>query len=204
MNKIIWSPALTDILRRHYPTHGATVCRDIIRRTAGIVLPTWKVVAKARRMGIRYAGPHKGFAPGQTPHNKGKAMPPATYAKCQRTMFRAATVPRNHLGDGAITTRYYKDRTKGQRLFIRHEGRWLLLSHHTWNQHHGPIPPRHVIRHRDGNPLNCNIDNLCCVSRAELIRANYRPEAVSRALRISHFNRRRGNLSFIDAILRAI
>lgn len=203
MNKITWSPTLTDILTQHYPAHGATICCAMIRRIHGINLPTWKIIAKARRMGIRYTGPIKGFKPGQTPHNKGVPMPPATYEKCRRTMFRPDNTPHNHIGDGVISVRKHKSHT-GDRLYIRHQGTWMLLSHHVYAQHHGAIPPNHVIRHRDGNPHNCDISNLECVSRRDLIAANANRPAAARSMRIYHFNRLRGNLSFIDAILQAI
>ena len=36
-----------------------------------------------------------------------------------------------------------------------------------WQQAHGQIPPNHVIRHLDGNPLNNNLDNLALVSMRE-------------------------------------
>lgn len=36
-----------------------------------------------------------------------------------------------------------------------------------WEKENGPIPPGHVIRFKDGNTMNCAIENLECISRKE-------------------------------------
>ena len=36
-----------------------------------------------------------------------------------------------------------------------------------WEQEHGRLPPGCVILFRDGNRLNCNIDNLALVTKSE-------------------------------------
>ncbi|MDO5770224.1 MAG: HNH endonuclease signature motif containing protein [Psychrobacter sp.] len=38
-----------------------------------------------------------------------------------------------------------------------------LKHRHVWEQAHGPIPERHVIRFLDGDRSNCTLDNLICV-----------------------------------------
>lgn len=203
MNKITWSPDLTAILTEYYPTHGATVVNNIIRRRHGINMPKYKVIAKAKRMGISYQGPRKAWKKGNEPHNKGKKMPDSTYQKCARTMFRPGNKPPTSLYDGAISERRRHDNTT--RHYIRINGKWKLLSHHEWEKHHGPIPPAHVIRFKDGDHHNNHIDNLELISRAELARLNYdeNKDHVRRGLRISHANRKRGGLSFVDAVLQA-
>jgi hypothetical protein len=49
---------------------------------------------------------------------------------------------------------------------------WPLLARHTWEQQNGPIPPKHVIRFKDGNKQNCAIDNLELLSQRENMRRN--------------------------------
>lgn len=46
------------------------------------------------------------------------------------------------------------------------------LAHHVWQQAGNTIPKRHMIRHKDGNPLNCQLENLECISREEHGRRN--------------------------------
>ena len=49
---------------------------------------------------------------------------------------------------------------------------WPLLNRHVWEQHHGPIPPKHLIKFKDGDRSNCAIENLYIVSMADNCRAN--------------------------------
>lgn len=42
-----------------------------------------------------------------------------------------------------------------------------------WEQHHGPVPADHLITFIDDDRMNCNIENLECISHAEHIRRNY-------------------------------
>jgi len=49
---------------------------------------------------------------------------------------------------------------------------WPLLGRHVWEQHNGPIPPKHLIKFKDGDRSNCSIDNLDMVSMADNCRAN--------------------------------
>lgn len=93
MNKLIWSSDLTDIITQYYPNYGATVVARMIHRKYGINPPCWKVIAKAKRMGIRYTGPRKAWKKGNRPHNAGQRMPPGTYEKVRRTMFKPGNKP---------------------------------------------------------------------------------------------------------------
>lgn len=43
--------------------------------------------------------------------------------------------------------------------------RWQMLSRVTWEKEKGKIPPGHVIIYRDGNTLNCDIENLACIPK---------------------------------------
>lgn len=51
-------------------------------------------------------------------------------------------------------------------------GRYVLKHKYVWEQHHGAVPEGHVIRFRDGDKMNCSIDNLICVSMAVNLRMN--------------------------------
>ena len=49
---------------------------------------------------------------------------------------------------------------------------YVAVHHLVWAEHYGPVPAGHAIVFRDGNKNNFNIENLECVSRAELMRRN--------------------------------
>lgn len=46
------------------------------------------------------------------------------------------------------------------------------LSHHNYELAYGDVIPGYNVTHIDGDPLNCNIENLKCISNAELSRKN--------------------------------
>jgi len=46
-------------------------------------------------------------------------------------------------------------------------GRQHHVSHIIWESFEGPVPEGFVVHHRDGNPLNDNLENLLCMSNAE-------------------------------------
>ncbi|MCG7586855.1 HNH endonuclease signature motif containing protein [Photobacterium sp. OFAV2-7] len=50
--------------------------------------------------------------------------------------------------------------------------RYRPKHHVVWEKHHGSIPDGHVVRFKDGNNINCDIDNLECVSKSVNLRMN--------------------------------
>ncbi|PHM45916.1 hypothetical protein Xmau_00307 [Xenorhabdus mauleonii] len=44
---------------------------------------------------------------------------------------------------------------------------WRLKHLVIWEEHHGERSKNHVITFKDGNPLNCQIDNLVLITRTE-------------------------------------
>jgi hypothetical protein len=47
------------------------------------------------------------------------------------------------------------------------DGRRILMHHYVWEKHHGPIPPKHVIRIMNGNLQDCRIENLELMSLSQ-------------------------------------
>ena len=50
--------------------------------------------------------------------------------------------------------------------------KWRLKSHVIWEQKYGPIPKQHALIFKDGDTLNCTLDNLMLVTKNELMRMN--------------------------------
>lgn len=117
------------------------------------------------------------------PGNKGKKqieyMSPEAIERTKATRFQKGHRPKNELPIGSIvvTTNGYKVRKR------KMEGsqweRWEFLHRAVWEKHNGKIPEGMYIIFKDGNKLNCDIENLLMVSRgenAELNKGNYRFE----------------------------
>lgn len=50
--------------------------------------------------------------------------------------------------------------------------RYKLKHKWLWEQEHGPVPSGHVVAFRDGDKLNCRLENLMLISRNMLARLN--------------------------------
>lgn len=169
----VWDDEAVQILRDCYPDHDtddvAVLCgstASAVRRKAfelGIkksIEGLWKanVAAMAK-------GGNKGWFPkGHLPENKGTKGLYVQTEGCIRTQFKKGHIPANtKSADGVISIRANKRGvpTKYIRIGL---GKWRELSRYTYELTNGPVPQRHVIRFRDGNSLNCDPENLECIS----------------------------------------
>lgn len=53
-------------------------------------------------------------------------------------------------------------------IHIKVDGAFVPYHRYVWEQEHGEIPKGHNISFKDGDISNCDIDNLECISNAEL------------------------------------
>lgn len=107
---------------------------------------------------------------GNIPPNKGKKqkeyMSKEAIDRTKATRFKKGNIPHNTLEDNAITER--KDKNGRIYKYIRIKlAKWVLYHRYLWEQHNGPIPKGYNIQFRDGDTLNCDIDNLYMISRGE-------------------------------------
>lgn len=118
-----------------------------------------------------YKGNATTFRKGNIPANKGKKMDESLRAKVARTWFKSGHMPHNTRHDGHISAR--KDKTGRVYLHVRVElGKYILLHRHIWEQANGEIPPKHVVTFKDGDTMNCSIDNLELITMKENRRRN--------------------------------
>ena len=57
---------------------------------------------------------------------------------------------------------------------IHQKDHWVRKAVWVWEQANGPVPKGHVVIQLDGDPANCEPDNLVCAPRAVLARLNHR------------------------------
>lgn len=53
----------------------------------------------------------------------------------------------------------------GYKHIKRGQGFWPLAHHILWEEHHGKVPPGHMVKFIDGDRNNIKIENLRLVSR---------------------------------------
>jgi len=188
------TPAELDYIREHFALNRTVDIANAI----GCGYST--VTHAARRLGLkkdpefisryRYDGTEGlgyRFHSEQIPWNKGIKWQAGGRAKEHR--FKPGNMPHNYRGgSGAIVQR--KD---GPYICIEVK-RWKRLAVHVWEQAHGPLPHGYLVRQKDGDRNNCNLENLQLVTRAENMAKNsiqnMSPEVRQMKLTIGAFNRK--------------
>lgn len=161
-----------------YPDHQTIAVANLLGRTYT------SVANQAKVLGIRKSkkyllspfanrldgkrGSEYRFKKGHIPVNKGKKMPDEVREKVKHTFFKKGNLPHNTLYDGAIVTRNDKSGHKYKYIRIS-KGKWEALHRYVWEQKHGKIQDGFNVVFKDGDTLNCDIDNLECISNAELL-----------------------------------
>ncbi|HHX60353.1 MAG TPA: HNH endonuclease [Epulopiscium sp.] len=103
------------------------------------------------------------FKQKHTPWNKGKSYMPRN----STTRFQKGhTVNNRDLGETRL------DRDGYVIVKIGQPSVWKRLHRVLWENRNGLIPDGHVILFGDGDNRNFDINNLICVSRAQLVRLN--------------------------------
>ena len=119
------------------------------------------------------------FDKGHRPFNKGRNqdewMSEEGKRNSAKTQFKPGTVHPNSptlKAAGYESIRSYKGQ---QYIWIKpHDGRRMMPKHrYIWEQAYGAIPKGMNVQFRDGNPLNCVLDNLYLISRASQVRKNW-------------------------------
>ena len=103
------------------------------------------------------------FEKGHVPFNKGRKGMHA--AGSEKTWFKKGHTPANHkpVDSERISKDGYIE------IKVAEPNKWMLKHRFIWEKKNGPLPKGMIIRFLDGNKLNCNIENMVLVSRAEHI-----------------------------------
>jgi len=116
------------------------------------------------------------FQAGHTSWNKGKKGWKAG-GRSAETRFKPGRDPKtahNYLPIGTVRERDdgYLERKYTDDQSLYPAARWKLCHVECWEQHHGPVPENHVVAFINGDRRDIRIDNLECISRAELMARN--------------------------------
>ena len=168
-----WTPEQIDILSRMYWDHYATEIAVVLGRSVR------SVYDKARLMGLkcspekisrsgRMSSNHPNtiahrFRKGHVPDNKGKRMSPEVYAQVQGTMFKKGHTPHNHrpVGSERINVDGYIE------VKVAEPNKWRVKHRIVWESVNGAIPRGFNVQFKNHNPLDCRIENLYLISKAD-------------------------------------
>ena len=189
--------ATEEYMKRHYPAGMYEYIRDnswgvsskeMAERVNDLFGTNWspvKIKQFRQRHGIK-SGVTGWYQKGHSPGNKGKKLEeyvkdPARVEDILRrisaTQFKKGQTPPNEKQIGDITIRNVYSRhgevvEQYKYIKVSMEGgywdRWTPLHRKVWEDHNGHIPKDMCIGFKDGNTLNCDINNLMLMSRAEI------------------------------------
>lgn len=139
---------------------------DITTKDAAkqLVVPHFAVKNACHKYGISFYRKSV-FKKGMRPWNKGRK-----HDVGHGTRFKKGNLPHNTKHDGAI--RIQPDKSGRNYKYIRiGKANWIPLHRYIWTQVYGD-PGTNVIRFKDGDTMNCSIENLDMISRGENARLN--------------------------------
>jgi hypothetical protein len=115
------------------------------------------------------------FNKGAPPPNKGKKLSeyvsPESIEKMKATQFPKGHLPVNTKADLSVSIR--ADKRGVPYKFIRVAKReWIPLHRYNWIQVNGPITKKLKLVFKDGDTMNCDINNLELFSPADFMRKN--------------------------------
>ena len=168
-----WTQQEIDTLTRMYPNHYAREIADILGRGISSIhckassLGLESSLEKIQRTGYETskspASIATRFQKGSVPPNKGKKVSPEVYSKIQPTMFKKGRTPVNHRNVGAERINVY-----GYiEIKVSEPNMWRLKHRVMWEQVYGTIPMGYNVQFKNHNPLDCRIENLYLISKAE-------------------------------------
>lgn len=124
------------------------------------------------------------FQRGQNPWNAGRT----DIRMSPETEFKKGGLPPNTLYDGAIRVRSHSSMKTGKVTRYKYiriaKAKWELYHRYLWMQHHGSIPKRHIVSFKNGDTLDCRIENLELVSMKENARRNRNREKFRKTLKL--------------------
>lgn len=173
MSRQRWTPEQIDTLSRMYWDHYATEIAVVLGRSVRSVYDKARLMGlkcnpdKIRRSGLMSSNNPNTiaarFAKGHIPDNKGKKMSPEVYAQVQRTMFKKGHRPHNHraVGSERINVDGYIE------VKVAEPNRWRVKHRIIWEQVNGAIPKGFNVQFKNHNPLDCSIENLYLISKAD-------------------------------------
>ncbi|HRH68888.1 MAG TPA: HNH endonuclease signature motif containing protein [Flavobacteriales bacterium] len=178
--KHAWTPEEDEYLRVHFATHAnSTLAKKMkldpeqvanhghflgLKKTRA----TWLRIQRKNGVRASVTNVETRFQKGLLVWNKGKKMRIDVFDRCKATMFKKGQVSNNKkpIGTEVLDPDGYRKRKVSEGL-MPNQRNWKLVHVILWEQHHGPVPPGHVVTFLDLDKTNIVIENLECITKAE-------------------------------------
>lgn len=181
MARKLWTDSDKEFLIREFPNVDTQALADKMDRTYSSISGMayvmglkksekyMKEVQERTVKNLTEKGKANRFKKGQRSWNKGMK---GVYFGGRETQFKPGQRPHNWkpLGSERITSDgYIEFKYKDER---KATSNYMLKHRFIWEQVHGEIPEGYVLNFKDGDSLNCEIDNLMLVSMVENLKTN--------------------------------
>lgn len=122
------------------------------------------------------------FKPGHTTWNKGVKGSVGLHPNCRPTQFKPGHKPKTWVPVGTYRVNVTKGIPRLEKKMNDKPGpnhvRWIPVTRLVWEQHHGPVPPKHIVVFADSKQATTaldeiTVDKLVCITRAENARRNH-------------------------------
>jgi len=186
--RTVWSKALDDLLREHYPNLPTAEIAKVLEVSKSVVYRrAWTLgLAKSEaflqstlsgrvQRGKQHPEMRRSqFQPGHVSWNKGKHV--VAGGRSAQTRFKPGAKPVNWKPLGALRVNNYgvleRKVREGNNGGLNWEGEHRLV----WKAAHGPIPKGYVVVFKGGKPITkaeeITLDAIDCISHADNMRRN--------------------------------
>lgn len=190
-----WTAWEDDYLRKIYPEMSNEEVAQWLHRSKRAVMAHAYILGVHKSPEFAEKQFRKGqFRKGQTPHNKGKSRKYWASPEAEELMAKGQFKPGECRDDNP------RKRPIGHEKVYADGYVWVITEHGrkqkhrwVWEQANGPITEGYCVKFKDGNRMNCSLDNLYLVSRADHARetrAALSPEQKKEIMRKVHDGRR--------------
>jgi hypothetical protein len=183
----IWTLKELELLKELWNDTGIEVIQQLLNRSRSAIygkvcqLKLQRSEAYKQKMQSYFSetlikhGAKSRFKKGHESHNKGKQMKdyvkPEMMERMKVGQFKKGSFSHNRLPIG--TERLTKDGYLQVKICDGRLNRnWELKHRLVWQQHYGEIPSGDIVVFKDGNPLNCDINNLKLISKKDNMNRN--------------------------------
>ena len=178
MNGKPWTYEEMKVVEAMFPHYFASEIAEVLGRSVsgvynaaaklGIKSSREKIIRAAKMSSLNPNSIATRFKKGQESHNKGKKVAPATYEKMKATMFKVGHRPTNYrpVGSERVNVDGYVE------VKIADPNVWEAKHRVIYEQAYGKVPDGYSVQFKNGNKQDLSLDNLCLVSRADLMKNN--------------------------------
>lgn len=167
-----FTPTDDQYICEHYATHTLKQMGEMIGRTEssicgrmqrlGLVVPPEEQERRRKytTINLTVGGIATRICKGNVPVNKGKPISDEMRQLLRPTMFKPGNVPANHRPVGS-------ERTLDGYVYIKtaEPNKWEVKHRWLWEQHHGKLDAKQVVKFIDGDKNNITLSNLRLTDR---------------------------------------